>query len=264
MESSVFNFENYKSYINSTAKRGAFTRFSEALGVHTTLISHIFRGEKQLSLEQAALLNEYLGHSDLEAEYFMHLVQKEKAGNPSLRRYIEKQIKDIKLRSKKLSERLPIKHTLSEEDKAIFYSQWYYSALRILSSVERFQDPTILRETLKLTQKNFNQALAFLVRTGLCVEDQGKIIIGPSHTYLDSDSPLVARHHTNWRLKIIDQAPSLTSDDLMFTGPLSMSEKDALKFRSRILELVEELKKAVDQTEPENLYCFNVDWVKLS
>lgn len=263
METHLFTHNDYKNVVNLNAERGIYAKLAQHLNVHTTLISHIFKGDKHLSLEQAALVADFFGYNDLETEYFMALVQKEKAGNVSYRSYAQKQVEQLKEKSKKLSERIPIKAKLTEQDKAIFYSQWYYSGLRLLASIPTFANEEKIKKYFDLPAKTINEVLNFLLKTGLCKRDQRKLSVGPAHTYIGSDSPLVTRHHGNWRLKVLEQATQLSEQDLMFTGPLTISAQDALEVRELLVKMVEKIKSTVDKTEPEELYCLNIDWVKI-
>lgn len=63
---SIFTFDDYKKYFNEWVHNqpkhghGEYRRLSISLGVSTTLISQIFKGDKQISLEMANELCEYL------------------------------------------------------------------------------------------------------------------------------------------------------------------------------------------------------------
>ena len=126
----VFDFENYKDFVTNRIKsmpnrgRGQFRKMSEYLNVHTTLVSQIFKGIKDLTLEQACGVADFFGLSELETEYFISLVQLERAGSERYREILRKQIAELKDKAQDLSRRLPPAQILSEENKAIFYSNW--------------------------------------------------------------------------------------------------------------------------------------------
>jgi hypothetical protein len=47
---------------------------------------------------------------------------------------------------------------------------------------------------------------------------------------------------------------------LNFTAPLSLSRKDFEKVREDIMGLIQNLYKVVKVTDPEDIYCINIDF----
>ena len=137
----IFEFGDYKSFINlwisnkGKAGRGEFRRISKALHIHPTLVSHIFRGDKELSMEQASLLCRYLELDSFETDFLLLLVQRAKSGSVELSKILDRQITQYQNRAKSLVNRVTSNMKLTEEDKAIFYSNWYYSGIRLLTSI---------------------------------------------------------------------------------------------------------------------------------
>src|SRR5262245_60652246 len=137
----LFDFDDYKALAlhlieqNTANKRGQFQRISEHLGVHSSLISQVLKGPKDLSLEQACLLADYFGLSEIEEEYFVALVQYQRAGNQALKRLSRKKLDEIKGRSQGLENRLTRQQKLTAADQAVFYSSWHYSGIRLLSEI---------------------------------------------------------------------------------------------------------------------------------
>ncbi len=77
----IFKYDNYikflENYLSQLPKkgRGELNRIAQFAGVHPSLMSQVLSGSKNLSLEQAQLVAEYLGLTHLESEFFMTLVQ---------------------------------------------------------------------------------------------------------------------------------------------------------------------------------------------
>lgn len=265
----IFKYNSYKSFTNDFIKlrpsngRGQYQKIAKLLGVHSTMVSHIFNGDKDLKLEHGVLLVEYLGLNKLESEYYLTLIQKERAGNYQLKNYFEKQCNDILKRSKKISNRLEVKQSLSEEDKAQFYSSWMYSALRLLTSIPKNQNMDSLIDYFNIPTKRAKSCIEFLLKSGLCKREKKKISIGPTHLHLDGDSPLIYNLHKNWRLKSFDRHEKLEIEELMFSAPLTISEADIPKVKDLALKFIQDVRKVVDKTEPESLMCLNIDWFKV-
>lgn len=92
----IFEHSSYRDYLKirlgDGQRLGLKKQAAQSLGVHTTLISQILSGKCEISLEQGEDMNRYLGHSEDEADYFLGLILKERAGSISLRRRFERQI----------------------------------------------------------------------------------------------------------------------------------------------------------------------------
>lgn len=104
-----------------------------------------------------------------------------------------------------------------------------------------------------------NRVIDFLVTTGLCVESGNHVKIGPNKTHLESQSPFIFNHHKNWRLKGFEKHNNLSANDLMYTAPFTVSQKDFLLFREKLVQLIEQLVKMAGDTQSELLACFNAD-----
>src|SRR5687767_9229807 len=108
MRISLFGCEDYREYVRAKIQsrpksgRGELMRIAKCLGIHTTTLSQILRGVRQLSGEQAFALAEYFGLNEEEARYFLLLVQYDRTGNQKLRSFLKKQLEEIEARAGEL------------------------------------------------------------------------------------------------------------------------------------------------------------------
>jgi uncharacterized protein (TIGR02147 family) len=265
----IFEFEDYKKYLRARIEempksgRGELQKISKSLKMHSTRFSHIFHGHEHLTLEQGMGLTKYFGLGELESEYFMVILQSAKAGTPDLRAFFEKKRKELLARATQLSERLPSDRKLTESEKAVFYSNWYYSAIRLSMSLPHRQNVDTLAERFQIPREKVSDALQFLLATGLCVElSDGRIRSGPKSTHLEARSPLVSRLHANWRVKAMERHPALTTEELAFTSPMSIDEKDVAQIRELLIQMIEKASSYADTKDTNALYCLNVDWFR--
>jgi uncharacterized protein (TIGR02147 family) len=235
-------------------------KIARHLKMHSTRLSQALHGTVELSLEQACGLAEYFSLSALETEFLLALVQRERAGTPGLKRAIDSQLRSIRERARDLSQRIERDKQLSEQDKPIFYSSWHYSAVRLLTSIPKYQDPDAIARYFKMSPKKLSGILQFLVDTGLCIEENGKFEMGPKRTHLDAQSLLINRHRANWRLKSIEAHEDLKPTDLAFTGPMSIGTKEKEQIRKELLELIERVLKYAVDSEADQVACLNIDW----
>jgi uncharacterized protein (TIGR02147 family) len=265
----IFEFKDYKVFVRKELKsrpkagHGQFLKIARTLGVHTTMVTHVFRGELHLNPEQSIGLADYFGLNELETEYFMMLVQFARAGNRRTKQYFETRISSLREKAQILHTRLEMKNSLDEKDQAVFYSSWLYSAIRLLSAIPKFQSRSAIAEELNLPLAKINRALEFLLSRGLCTERESKIEYGSVRTYVNHDSPLVVRHHVNWRMKAMEQLDRLPTSELAFTNPVVINEKDYVKIREEIIQLIERFKNISEPSPSVALYCLNIDWLKI-
>lgn len=264
-----FEFKNYKTLILKRIKQmpkqghGQFNRLAHHLGIHSTMVSHVFNGDKNLTTDQAYGVCDYFGFNELQTDYFLILVEQDRAANHKLKSHYEKKLNEIRKKASEVAERLPQDHKFSEAERGTFYSQWYYSGIRLLTALSDFQDLDSIANHFGLPKKKVADVLEFLLKTRLCVMKDGKYNVGPMRTHVEADSPLASRHHGNWRLKAIESFDKLKSDEIVFTSPVILETKDALKIRNLILDFVESTDKVFDKSGNEELFCLNVDWVRV-
>lgn len=266
----IFEYLSYREYLKDWIravpgkKRGQITRIAEHSRIHKTTLSQIFNGTKDLSLEQAHRVAEYLGLSTSELEHFILLVNYARAGTSALRETFRKLIEARRKAHAQLSNRVSKSRELGSEERAVYYSHWIYSAVRNLSAIDLFRKPEAIAKHLGLEPAMLNRVLEFLLKTGLCVQNNGGISPGPQMTHLGNESPLVVRHHGNWRVKAMERHPMLkTESELAYTAPMTLSASDVLKIRDLLADLVEETDKIVGPSPSEKLYCMCLDWFEV-
>ena len=86
--------------------------------------------------------------------------------------------------------------------------------------------------------------------------------MGPKSTHLEADSPLVTRHHLNWRVKGMEKMGNLSNDELFLSLPCSMSEKAMREIRSELVKSIERVTEIVDSSAEDQLVCLNIDLFK--
>lgn len=264
----IFDFDDYRKFVReriaSMPKRGhgQYRKIAQFLSIGSVNVSQVFKGDRHLTLEQAWELSRFFGLAKLESQYFVTLVEKDRAATVSLKKYFEERLEDLRQRAMDLKQRLPQQAQLSDEAKAVFYSSWTYSGIRLLSSIAKFQTPDLIAQYFNLPLNQVNRILEFLVATGLCRENAGKYSIGPSSTHLEASSPLIARHHTNWRLKSVEHLERLQTDELCLSMPCSLSPRAFRVIRKELTDCIERITKIIDEAPCEELACLNVDFFR--
>lgn len=265
----IYEFNDYKKYVNlrmvtlPKKGRGQFLRMANFLSISPVTVSQIFKGDRHLTIEQACDLSEFFGFTSLEEEYFTSLVEYERAGTYKLKKMIDKRLMSLRKNSQELKHRLKHDKRLSEQTKAIFYSEWYYSAIRLMTAVKGYQTPEELSKFMNLPIKRVSEVLQFLVACDLCKEENGLYQIGPNSTHIGSDHPLVMRHHSNWRSKNMEKMNHLSSSELCVTLPCAISEKSIKHIKKELVDAIERITKMIDESPAEVLTCLTIDLFKV-
>lgn len=264
----IFDFSDYRIFLREwieeakIRKASNLSRLAEALGVHSTFLSHVLSGSKNLSLEQATVLSEHLNQTKIEREYLFALLQLEKAGSHSLKKYWQERIKEIITEKNKMHRRFDKHHELTDTDRAIFYSSWLYVAAFLASAIDEGQNLDQIANTLNLTRDKADEIMQFLVSVGICKESKGLFMLGETHVHVPNESPFVVKHHTSWRMKAVQKMDSRTTEELFFTSPMSIARKDFDAIREKINFVIKEIVDIAKESKAEEIVCLNIDFFR--
>lgn len=263
----LFEHTSYKKFLQERLKsmprrgHGELRKMAQALRIHTTRMSQIYRGNVHLSFEQAAELCHYLGLTQNETEYFFCLLQFERAGSQNLKKTLLKQMERYRQSSQEVVNRVHRDKILNESEKSFFYSDWIYSGVRLATSIKQFQTIDGLSARFQVPREKLREILDFLVSTGLCVQEDDRYRMGPKSTHLEARSRLVNRHHANWRMKALARHESISTTELIYTCPVSVSGVDQMSIRKSLLNFIEGFNQQVSASVPEEkLACLCIDW----
>ncbi len=264
----IFDFHDYKHCINTWIEEqprnghGQLRQMAVHLNVNSVVMSQIFRGDRDLTAEQALGVADFIGFSELETDYFVLLVQKSRAGTADLKKHYEKQLQGLHTAATALKNR--VKHQkVTDEDRATFYSHWYYSAVRLGVSIPQLDSATAIANYLNLDRPLVSKVLDFLKSNDLIVEKKGRYDIGPQVTHVGPDSPFVNRHHTNWRVKGLQALEGSSEKNWFYSGPMALSHEAASDIRKILIEAVEKATKKAAPSDSEVLRCLNIDWFEV-
>ena len=157
----LYHYENYKDYVNDWVRshpnsgRGKYLEISKYLSIHTTLTSQIFKGQRDLNLDQAFHLCQYFGFSELETDYFLTLVQIDLAASFKLKEFYQEKLTKLQSELSQFKNQIKKKITLGDEQKALFYSNWFYSAIRLSTSIDSINSKEEIAEFEKTTVRDF-------------------------------------------------------------------------------------------------------------
>jgi hypothetical protein len=264
----VFHNNSYREILRQAIRampgsgRGYVGKLAEQLRVQGSFVSQVLSGSRNFSEDQLFKAGRFLGLDDRALEFSLKLLRLENATDEGLRSHLQKAITEAR-EAAAFEGSNPSAGGLSERDRSIYYSHWHFSAIHVLTSIRGYQGAEPISRKLGLPLEKAASALDFLVRCGLCTEKNGKVVMSATKSFLKSDGPLITRHHSNWRIKAVDQIPKSGTESLHFTCPVSISAADARKLRESLESVIREFYQVVDPSACEALYCLNLDWFAL-
>jgi len=262
----LWGFQNYKSYLLSAfnapeSPRGARTRLAHHLGVQTAYVSQVLNGHPNFSLEQGLKAAEFLRLSSVEKDYFILLIEKERAGTQELQLYFDQKCEKMIQEQSRIKNRLTPDSTLDDKTREHYYSQWQYSALHVLASIPSAQTPEVMTKMLRLPFEKIQEALDFLQEVGLLSKEGTRYKIGPMRLHLPDDSPSVIKHHMNWRLEAMKSLERNESQShLHYSSVMTLSQKDAQKIKGMLLEMISKAEAVMLPSPEEKLVALCLDW----
>lgn len=267
---SLYDFKNYKDYLKAHLEdhpaggHGLRTKLAKAAGCQPAYLTRVLNGEAHLSLAQAQGACEFLGLAETEQHFFLLLIQANRAETRTLADYFWKQIDSIREERANLASRFAVKEGLSEKDKVTYYSRWYFVAIHVLVSIPEFQNKDAIASRLGLPLTTVTEALRFLVSTGMVIERNGRFSVGVTRIHLNRRSPLIDRHHTNWRLHGIDSLDNVEDKNAVhYTSVVSLSQQDLGRVQRLLIDALETYNSIVHDSKDEALACMTLDWFEI-
>jgi uncharacterized protein (TIGR02147 family) len=268
--SHLFDFKaDYREYLRnalatkSKEKRGERNRLATALNCQPAFVSQVLHDRAHFNLEHGAAINRFLHHNPEESHYFLLLLQRTRAGTEDLRRYFDDQINEILRRRLVLSERFKVAETISAEDKSVYYSSWVYGAIRVLLTIPEFRDRDKIASRLNLPVEKVSEVLDFLLTRGLISEVGGELAVTKTVMHLGNDSSMIAKHHSNWRIRAISSLDSETEADLHYSSAVSLSRADALEIKKMMIAHLEKVRAVVKGSPAEDVFSVGLDFFRL-
>jgi uncharacterized protein (TIGR02147 family) len=266
----VYDYKDYKKFLNDWIGllphkgRGQKVHLAQALRCQTPFISHVLSGDYHFSVEQTIDCARWMALDDDQTDYLVRLVLKARAGTRETENFFERQIQRKKSTETELKKRLKIKEGLSEEDQNQYYSSWHYAAVHMALLNPQLQSLAALQNYFQLPLTQLGKIIDFLARTKLVeTKPNGKIKNTARKIHLERNSPLIASHHTNWRLHAIDKIKEADRENLHYSSVMSLSAEDYDWVKSKISILLEEIVVKITDSPDEKLAAFCFDWFEL-
>ena len=264
MENRLVTFRSYKKvmahFLTGPENRGQLTKAAAELRCQRSYLSRVISEKLQLTRDHAFGMSHFLKFNDVEREYFLLLVDHERASEPEYRKYLSSRIAEIKRKSESLEVRMTRNATVLETGPVDYFSSWLWSAVHFLTAVPQYQTSNEIGERLGLSTKLVNFYLEGLVRKGFVERHGSRWIYKGGEFHAKRGSALVLLHHQNWRQRAFMDAQDVNTEGVHFTAVQTMSRSDFALLKQKTLDLVAEFGKIAGPSAPEEAVAFTCDF----
>ena len=167
MDKTIYSYSHYKNYLKERirsepkAGRGVRQRMARSIGCQAAYVSHVLVGERDFSVEQAEAITRFFSMTSDESEYFVWLLERDRAGTPQSKAFFEKLLQQKREKHLQLKNRVNISQEVADAVKATYYSDYLYSAVHMIVTIPKYQTAKAIAEALSLPLKKISSVLEF-------------------------------------------------------------------------------------------------------
>ena len=266
----VFDAKNYKQFLIKRmptvgGERGMRSKLAEFLSCQLSFISLVLTTEKHhFSMEHGQKLCNFFNLSELETDFFILLLSRDRAGSKELESFYDKKIQKITKERHDIKNRIKGHSSLDKTEMALYYSDWYYAAIHMILRCKKSISSKDLSELLGLSIDKVHESLLFLEKSGIITKEKGQFRVNDVRIHIGDGVSWLNAHHKNWRNRAILSLDDKKEEDLHFTMITSISESAAKEMRKKILQMIQENEAIIRDADDKVVYNLNLDFFKLS
>jgi len=265
----LFGFESYREYIRYRINagdnaRGYQRRMAEAAHCQPSYISQVLSQKANLTLEQAIGLCILWEFDPMGTDYFLNLVNFERAGNDKLKKHYRKLIERTRNEKQKLSERFSGQAKIMHGEEVFYYATWYIPVIHTLLAIPGEGDPNKIAKRLSIDIDATINAIERLIQMGLVERKNGLLSLTNKSIHLQSDSPMNHSYHTNIRnLASRSLQQSRPGMNLHYSAIYSLSKEDAAKLKQQLIDAISKQRSTVVKSEEEVVAVCGIDFFEI-
>lgn len=268
LKAKLMNSLDYRAFLSLALAeegkvRGYKKNVAATMGCQPAYLSQVLQRKVHLTPEQGEKLCVFWDLSDLESEYFFHLLILGRAGTDSLQERLKKKLSQLRKQWQK-KEKTFDQPSLQEMDRAFFYySHWLHSAIHVLLTVPSLQNSNALAGHLKLGEKEIKKALSYLEKIGLVVKAGNSWKVTQANIHSPEETLSAEMHHRNWRLQSLAKGAKDGPRSTRYTSVHSLSVSDFEKIRDQLQETMLASRKVIADSPEEMGACLIIDYFPL-
>ncbi|MGE0633334.1 MAG: TIGR02147 family protein [Pseudobdellovibrionaceae bacterium] len=264
----VYDFKRYLDFLKNRIEenretRGYQTKLAEAAGCQKAFISQVLGGTAHFSLDHGIALGIFWNLSEDESEYFLTLIQLERAGTHTLRSYLDKRLARMRQAKMNISERLRKPKLDKQAEETVYYSSWMWSAIHMAVAIPEMSTTAAIANRLGLPENTVHMILGRLVEMGLIKKKAKGWDLTESFLHLPRNSFMSEAHNISWRQKSIESLQRQDQSSLQYSAVFTLSQDVFEELKMDIIADIEKLNSKIAPSKSEHLSAFTCSFFKL-
>ncbi len=262
----IYEFRDYRKAIETWAGlqpgSGIRSKLAKAANCSPSWITRVLSGSVQLTPDQAFAVSQLMLLKENESDYFLLLVDLERASSIALKKRIDKKLALLRKEGRQFKSAVNTDSSISHENMMIYYSSWVYSAIHTASMIEGMTFQGVLGK-LKLSEDVISKAILELKQLGI-IESVGNQLRATSHNlHLSADHSMAKIAHMNWRAKTISHFQEGIGEGLHYSAVHCLSVADMERIRKELRDMILNCRKRIEDSDSEALAVLCLDWYQL-
>jgi uncharacterized protein (TIGR02147 family) len=263
----LFEYREYRrliqDWIQTDSFQGNRSKIAASAGCSPSWITRVLNGEVHLTPDQAYGIAKYFALSETETDYFMLLVDLERAASPTLKKRIQAKLEGLRDKGRAIGASIESDANVSEKDRFRYYSSWIYGAVHVACMIQPFS-ATELSERLGVHIETIRSTLLDLQAMSLVTQaGAGKLKATSRTVHLPTGSTAANMGHIIWRNRVIQKLQEPSEDGLHYSGIHNLSKADLRTIEKTIKDAVLRCRKTIEKSPSETLAVLCVDWIEI-
>lgn len=245
--------------------RGSVKAISAFIGCHPTYISQVLRGKAHLNHEQAILFCSHERLEEDEAEYFIDLLNRDRAGSKQAKAHFSRIIERKLSERNSVGKRAKLKPVLRETQEVRYFQSWTHHLVHAALQISGLSKPENLGKHLGLSAQQVLNSLQVLKDLNLAAENKNEWVVTEKSLHIAKSSPLNDSFHSNWRLNTsaLLMKGLRTSEHTHFSSVFSIARSDTELIRETLLNTLQEVRGRMLNSRSERLFTLCLDYYPL-
>jgi uncharacterized protein (TIGR02147 family) len=267
---SLFDFMTSREIVahkisTSSEKRGYKTSLAKIMNVTPSFLSQLMSGDAQLSPDHACLLCDLWVLDQRQSEYFIELVNYERATSPALKTRLAAKLEKLRLGWQPIGD-----HQIKKDDVAIknflkYYVSWKPTAVATACNIPEIRTIAAVAKRLNITELEVGEILDLLDEIGLIKRDgdtwlaSGEIL-GRSSEYRE----LNYLFHQSVRDRAFDDLALNVDPGIHGTLCFGLSRKAYAEIKQMIIAFTQDISNVVIPSPSEEVAFFAIDFFRIN
>lgn len=256
---------NYREYILEKVRqnknvRGYRSQLAKAASCHSSYFSHILKGEAQLTPDQAAALSDFWHLNKRDSEYFITLVNLERASTPSLQKKLRERLNELRQIDTELPSVEVADVKMTYEQAVLYFSSWYMSAIHRALDIPELRTTHAISSHLSLPFDLVEKALESLQDMKLAYRNGHDWKSNDKGFHLNRNRELMGAFHSSLRNRARYAYDRSSNNNVHFSAVIAISKKDSRELHDAIKKKIADATKICLKSQPEELVGVTVDY----